>query len=68
MRLDVNEGIHLSEIRASDQAALVRHLNEREIYDRTLRIPFPYTEADAVEFRQVETSKGGCGPPLKYIG
>jgi RimJ/RimL family protein N-acetyltransferase len=46
-KLVVNDGIHLSEIQPSDKPALVEHLREKEIYDRTLRIPYPYTEADA---------------------
>jgi RimJ/RimL family protein N-acetyltransferase len=47
LTLDVTGGIHLSEFRPSDKAALVEHLKDKEIYDRTLRIPYPYTEADA---------------------
>jgi RimJ/RimL family protein N-acetyltransferase len=43
----VNNQIHLSEFRPSDKHALVEHLNDRDIYDRTLRIPFPYTEGSA---------------------
>jgi RimJ/RimL family protein N-acetyltransferase len=47
MRLLVNDQVHLSEFRSSDKPALVQHLNDLDIYDRTLRIPFPYTESDA---------------------
>ena len=47
MKIVVNDEIHLSEVRPSDKDALVAHLNDRDIYDRTLRIPFPYTEKDA---------------------
>jgi [ribosomal protein S5]-alanine N-acetyltransferase len=50
MKIAVNDQVHLSEFRASDKDALVGHLNERDIYDRTLRIPFPYTEAGADEW------------------
>ena len=50
MRLVVNDQVHLSEVRASDKGALVAHLNDRDIYERTLRIPFPYTEKDADEW------------------
>jgi ribosomal-protein-alanine N-acetyltransferase len=50
MRIAVNEQIHLSEFRPSDKCALTELLNERDIYDRTLRIPFPYTEKDADEW------------------
>jgi RimJ/RimL family protein N-acetyltransferase len=47
MTIIVNEQIHLSEFRFSDNCALIEHLNDRDIYDRTLRIPFPYTDTDA---------------------
>jgi RimJ/RimL family protein N-acetyltransferase len=47
MKIVVNDQVHLSEFRPSDTSALLEHLNDREIYDRTLRIPFPYTENDA---------------------
>jgi ribosomal-protein-alanine N-acetyltransferase len=30
--------------------ACVEHLREKEIYDYTLRIPYPYTEADFQEW------------------
>jgi RimJ/RimL family protein N-acetyltransferase len=43
----VSEQVRLTEFRPSDKPALVEHLREKEIFDRTLRIPFPYTEADA---------------------
>jgi RimJ/RimL family protein N-acetyltransferase len=50
MKLFVNDQTHLSEIRMSDKAAYLEHLKDKEIYDNTLRIPFPYTEADADEW------------------
>src|SRR5262252_6850255 len=50
MNIVVNDQVHLSEFRSSDKPALVQHLNDRDIYDRTLRIPFPYAEADADEW------------------
>jgi RimJ/RimL family protein N-acetyltransferase len=50
MNIVVSDQVHLSEVRASDKPALVRHLNDRDIYDRTLRIPFPYTDASAEEW------------------
>lgn len=46
-RIVANEDVHLSPVRPSDKAALVEWLNEKEIFDGTLRIPFPYTERDA---------------------
>jgi RimJ/RimL family protein N-acetyltransferase len=50
MRIVVNDQVHLSGLRPSDRSALVQHLNDRDIYDRTLRIPFPYTDAAANEW------------------
>jgi len=47
MNLAVNDHIQLTEIRRDDIPALVEHLAAKEIYDRTLRIPYPYTAADA---------------------
>jgi RimJ/RimL family protein N-acetyltransferase len=53
MKIAVNDQVHLTEFRSSDRDALVAHLNDRDIYERTLRIPFPYTEADADEWLAV---------------
>ena len=50
MKIVVNDQVHLSEFRSSDKPALIQHLNDRDIYDRTLRIPFPYTDAAAHEW------------------
>lgn len=50
MNILVDDRIHLSEFRASDRDALIAHLSDRDIYDRTLRIPFPYTAAHADEW------------------
>jgi RimJ/RimL family protein N-acetyltransferase len=47
MKIVVNDQVHLSEFRSPDKPALVQHLNDRDIYDRTLRIPSPYTDASA---------------------
>src|ERR1043166_5754290 len=67
MKIPVNEQVHLSEFRASDQAAYVEHLNEKEIYDRTLRIPYPYTEADFQEWlKTVEKTTQQQGRPVQW--
>lgn len=50
MNIVVTSQVHLSEFHSSDKPALVQHLNDREIYARTLRIPFPYTAAAADEW------------------
>ena len=53
MKISVNEHIQLSEFQPSDQVACVEHLREKEIYDRTLRIPYPYTEDDFQEWLKI---------------
>jgi RimJ/RimL family protein N-acetyltransferase len=63
MKIVVNDQVHLSEFRPSDKCALVQHLNDRDIYDRTLRIPFPYTDAAADEWLALVakiTQQQGC--------
>jgi len=67
MKLAINASIHLSEIRSSDKEAYVEHLNDKDIYDRTLRIPLPYTETDAVEWLAlVEKSTKRHGQPVNW--
>ncbi|OAI44925.1 hypothetical protein AYO44_13400 [Planctomycetaceae bacterium SCGC AG-212-F19] len=53
MTILVNAQIRLTEFLLSDKPSLVEHLREKEIYDRTLRIPYPYTEANAEEWLAV---------------
>src|SRR5581483_1519155 len=45
--LAINESVSLTDFLPSDKEALVRHLNDPEIYDRTIGIPHPFTEGDA---------------------
>ncbi|MCA9067461.1 MAG: GNAT family N-acetyltransferase, partial [Planctomycetaceae bacterium] len=52
--LPVNHQIHLTELRPSDKSAFVTHLNDDDIYKGTLRIPAPYTEADAESFLEFD--------------
>jgi len=53
MKIVVNDQIHLSEFQPSDQAACLEHFKAKEIYDRTLRIPYPYTEADFLAWMEI---------------
>ena len=69
MKIVVSDRVHLSEVRASDKDALICHLNDRDIYDRTLRIPFPYTAADAdqwLDFDAKLTIQQGRSGPLGH--
>lgn len=47
VNLKINDSYSISDIAPTDKAAYLEHLKEKQIYDQTLAIPFPYTEADA---------------------
>lgn len=47
MIIEVDEDIILSQIIEKDKPLLVKYLNDKNIYGRTLRIPSPYTLEDA---------------------
>ena len=67
VKLTVNSSIHLSEIQPSDKDAYVEHLNDKDIYDRTLRIPYPYTGSDAEEWlAMVAKSTTEHGQPVNW--
>lgn len=67
MKIVVNEQIRLSEFQPTDQAACVEHLNEKEIYDYTLRIPYPYAETDFQEWLKiVEKTTAQQGRPVQW--
>src|SRR4249919_3145124 len=66
MNIFVNEPIHLSEFRTSDKGALIQHLNDRNIYERTLRIPFPYTAADAETWLAIANKPDPHHGPLHH--
>jgi len=59
--LRVNDAIYLGPLRSADRSAVVTGLNDRAIFEQTLRIPFPYAAADADAFlaRTVEGQKSG---------
>lgn len=46
MQIAINDQFHFAEFRASDKEACLEHFRFRGIYENTLRLPFPYTEAD----------------------
>ena len=47
MMMRIEGGYFLDAIVRADADAIVEHLQERAIYENTLRIPWPYTRADA---------------------
>ncbi len=58
----LGSGFSITEIFAYDKAAYLEHLQEKQIYDQTLNIPYPYTEADAdwwIHHVAEETAKQG---------
>jgi hypothetical protein len=63
----VNEHFLLSELRSSDKDALVEHLNDRDIYARTFRIPFPYTDAAADDWLAL-VAKATKEQAVRFIG
>lgn len=50
MKLKINDLYFISDLNFEDKSALVEHLQEKQIYDQTLNIPYPYTEDDANEW------------------
>jgi RimJ/RimL family protein N-acetyltransferase len=58
-KLPIRSGLHLSSIRESDKPALLEHLRSKDVYNTTLNIPHPYTEADADFWihKRIETTK-----------
>ncbi len=47
MKLTIDESFFVSDIKPDDKPAYLEHLREKQIYDQTEKIPFPYTDADA---------------------
>lgn len=47
MDLQIDDKIRISEITVDDQDSLVEYLQEKQIYDQTCAIPYPYTQKDA---------------------
>jgi RimJ/RimL family protein N-acetyltransferase len=47
MNIKLNNGFYISDINAGDKPALVEHFKEKQIYDNTITLPYPYTDKDA---------------------
>ncbi len=45
--ISVNDKIELTEVRDNDKLSLIRYLNDAAVFNNTLTIPSPYTEASA---------------------
>lgn len=48
--IKVDDNIFLSQMRLKDIEQLVKYLNDKEIFNNTLQIPFPYTKEDGEHF------------------
>ena len=65
--IDVDGRFILSPIRATDRDAFVEHLNDRDIYDQTLRIPYPYTVENADTFLEIiQSTESKVGHPVHF--
>jgi ribosomal-protein-alanine N-acetyltransferase len=61
-KISLPGGFSLSGLQPSDKPALLEHFQSKEIYDNTLNIPYPYTDADAdswIALRADWTSRQG---------
>ncbi len=47
MNLPIDDAYSISDIQPGDKPAYLEYLQEKQIYDQTFNIPYPYTEADA---------------------
>ena len=52
MRIDLHDGFYLSPVREGDQAAYVKHFRDKDVTDRLIKVPYPYTEKDAEDWVQ----------------
>jgi len=68
MRIVVTDEIALTEFQQGDQAACVERINDREIYERTLRIPHPYRPEHFEQWLGiVEESTRQYGEPIHFV-
>lgn len=66
-RIPVDEAFYLSEPTGKDARAFVQWLDDRQIHDRTLEIPFPYTREDADKFLQdSQERRRRAGRPMEF--
>lgn len=50
MKITINDQLFLQPLRMDDKEPLARYINDQDIHNNTLTIPFPYTEKDAETF------------------
>lgn len=62
MNFKLQNGFSISDITSADKPTYIEHFQEKQIYNQTLNIPYPYTTADAewwVNHVTEETKKQG---------
>lgn len=59
--VSIGQGFYLSPIAWPDKSTLLQHMTDPEIARNTLRVPYPYTEADANRWL-TEREKQACDP------
>ena len=63
MNIRVNQDIYLSQVSQNDKLHLIKYLNEKEIYNNTTNIPYPYREKDVdtwINFVEELKQRDGC--------
>lgn len=59
--IKISASIYLTQIKKEDKPSLIKYINDKDIYNNTLKIPYPYTEQnadewiDCVEYLKIET-------------
>jgi RimJ/RimL family protein N-acetyltransferase len=65
--LPCNDSVCLTEFRWDDRELLALYLNDRGIYEHTLRIPYPYTLDDADFFLRLQIERPTADEPLSIF-
>lgn len=52
LRISIRDGFYLSGVLLTDKPAMLEHLSSKDVYNTTLNIPYPYSEADADSWLQ----------------
>lgn len=66
-KIEVSQGLFLSPPERGDISSFVSLLSEKEIYDNTIMIPYPYTDHDAESFvRLTQLRHKAYGKPLDW--
>ena len=58
-KITVRDGFYLSGLLLTDKPALLEHLSSKDVYETTLTIPYPYSEADADWWLQKRIAHNG---------